>query len=1391
MSARQYLSGTILLGDSSDGELFKRTFVIEKVLSEGASVVCYEAYHKKSGRGVLKEFYPQENFLLERDEEGQLICSTAFPDFAARFHSAESEYLEPYQMLLEAKKDSNLQNLGTFIPPFEIYRGCSKSGELVGTTYVWTPEPKLETFDKVCEEIHEHPMDSPEHKLVTALLAIDSLAKCVCDLHKADMIHRDIKPSNFGFDRRGSQTLTQTLTMFDINSICSVFGNISNTIGSEGYLEPEAGYELPTNQTDIYSIGATLFHAIVVTDETKLNQYTYKKEYYERLDELVRDSELITASEANSHPRLRSILVQILKNCLCERTYRYPDCEALLKDLNVALYYALPSEIAQQDLMSEKWVLSAEKSLDVNKEKNSFLAIQYHLYSHPLYRYCTDADSSMNVLVLGFGNYGQKFLDACLQNGQVRNKQLHVTVISGDASDKDIYLTDRPELPNFFNVDGSLDGRSDAYGDIIFQTSELFRDVPETDEASFQSIVSEYCKTRHPHYVFIALGSDPLNKKAAESCSAICKEMQMNCIVSYVSERTRAAASKTTDVHPIYVNVNLKDSDLYVEVERMAFNTNLVWEKDLNVEFSSIRAHFKKPYNHDASVSNVLALASKLYSIGIDLQTTSFGDAARQFNEIMASSSGKAIKNELIWIEHRRWVTEKICLGWRPIKNLSDCSNGVTRDEKQKRHICILRSRPDQMLADSQRSGRFRMWDDAPTSELDQLDDLDRLSVDMHRMFKRNADEARKQDLLSGSTMDSIRSLIEGNRAAIVAYQEWLSCLKGIWHNDTNQVPLYQGSYDSFLAATDSLSAEKQSVLNELMRAFDTTFYPVRASMEYRDWKKDDAELIHNIPFILTYTEEAYLVVPFATGDSKDIFTNVAAATVVNPERILYLYLLDHDHTLDQLRVSLPSVLEYMRKKHFRAMVDLVLLAEKAAEPAQFSDAQRDLLDIGDGRIRLINPIISENRKSLMRDLVSYLKQRSAGKRFFALERNATGLSYLLEGAEVFDSFDSYYFHSNTMTFSTSAPNCDMLNHITKSPYITVSDMAAFHLSSSESSNQPEFFNDYKELWKRYRENKDVWKNLCITLGNYAQAHDVLATFKKLFINQRNSVPADYYYIVPSACNRAVSKIIRFLVQNNFLEEGSRVISLSSDSCEVRIHDCCGYRETLDKLFSNIYCLLSPDDIALHFNPKTHEAVVSFDNLVVSGVQLPGKQLSDYIGLMNFFKEKSYVTNLVISQDGRTNFTYGSRQIKSLLTVAGKMLEVHTYHKTKELGWFDDIVSSYELNWEGEDVKNEFDCILTKGFRTLFVECKARIDIEQDFYFKISSLSEKFGINATAVLIADTQEKSNWDSAPIDALQRKRGQMMDVVTIWKPEEINNIGHTLVKVMKGNYMNGVD
>lgn len=1386
MKERSYLENSVLLCGESDGKKFKRTFtIVGKENNTGAFSICYEASYG-SGRGTLKEFYPKDAYALERDTNGQLIHSSGFGDARERFEREKQKYIEPYIMLQKLKQKSEGEELAAFIPAFEIYYGCDDDCNIIGTVYIWTPEPKRKTFEEICKEIHEHPSELPERKMATVLKSIDSLTKCICILHGAGMLHMDIKPSNFGFVKRRDETLTQALSMFDINSVCSVFHLPDNAMGTEGYMEPEHGYERPTNQTDIYAIGATLFYAIVVSDKTKENGYVYQDKYYSQIRELVNNSKLIQASDANSHPRLRDILAVILEKCLCKRSSRYKNCEELIKDLKTALFYAIPSEFITENTLSETWVLAeAEKFLDKNKEKNATLALQYHLYKNPLYRWVPEDEKNINVLVIGFGNYGTRFLDICLQMGQFPGKVLNVKCVSKDIKDKETYLSQRPELSDFFNVDNAFSDSNDIYGNLDFKIETFIGDGKREDTAILSELIGK--DGQYPNYIFIALGVDKMNFSIARACKNVIHEKNPDwkCSINYVSEKTLTSEQiAEKDLQTVCINENVKESVLYPEIERMAFNTHLVWKKDLNIDFKNAKEEFRETYNHDSCVSNVLSIKYKLYSIGIDLDQCSFEEAAKAFLESGLNTDKKSqeIKNELIYMEHRRWVTEKLCAGWKRIHNLEECMEGVTKDKRHKRHICILRSRPDQKLKMEYRDKK--KWDMASDSDLYQLDELDRMSVELHRLFVKKAKFIRERNLLSISSMDGIRNLAEGNKKSIVTFQEWLSCLRDIWYGDTEKIKLYEWLKDLFLDSIKELPAENQNAIKDQVSAFETMFYPILASAEYRDYKQDDVALIENIPFILTYTESIYMAIPFTAGNNTELFRNVSAATVINPSYISYLCFFEKEQDIYEWKHAIPYMISYMKKKRFNADVGFIIVCSKKLSAFIDESCKNKILQLGDGKIKTLKFIYMEKAENFSTGLMTYLTQRMNGKKVFALEKNESKVSYILQGAGFYNKFPNFQFDSVNMKFH-SLVNCDLFRYIKKKPYITVTDMAAFKLSSGESRRQPEFFGEYQELWKKYRENSSTWKLLCSVLKEHSKKNDVIALFKKKNPREKNDIK-EYRYIIPVLCSKSTSKIVNFLVLNQIAEHGSRVSGYTTDSCEVIIIDRCGYRTEYDKLFANIYALIIPEAITFYLNTKSHEVCILFDNLIVSGVQIGGNKKDMLSDLMLFFMGKGYVMNLHITND-KMSFSYATRQIKELLTTAGKILEVYTYHKAKEIGEFNDVVSSFEIDWQNTDVKNEFDCILTKGFRTLFVECKARPEIEQDFYFKIACLTKQFGINATAVLIADTQEGKVYDKTIINAMQREHGNMMNVITVWEPAEIGNIGHILLKIINGTYV----
>jgi len=150
-----------------------------------------------------------------------------------------------------------------------------------------------------------------------------------------------------------------------------------------------------------------------------------------------------------------------------------------------------------------------------------------------------------------------------------------------------------------------------------------------------------------------------------------------------------------------------------------------------------------------------------------------------------------------------------------------------------------------------------------------------------------------------------------------------------------------------------------------------------------------------------------------------------------------------------------------------------------------------------------------------------------------------------------------------------------------------------------------------------------------------------------------------------------------------------------------------------------------------------------------------------------------------------------------MLTKEGEILELYCYSRLIGSKEFNDVATSYEINWgvEGENNKkllspqSEFDIIVTRGFKMLFIECKATVETSAGFYYRIKALREKFGIQATAVMITDTMEDViNNPFEEVNSTNRNIGNDSDVnvVTVYKSNDILKIRDTLVKILDGKY-----
>ena len=205
-----------------------------------------------------------------------------------------------------------------------------------------------------------------------------------------------------------------------------------------------------------------------------------------------------------------------------------------------------------------------------------------------------------------------------------------------------------------------------------------------------------------------------------------------------------------------------------------------------------------------------------------------------------------------------------------------------------------------------------------------------------------------------------------------------------------------------------------------------------------------------------------------------------------------------------------------------------------------------------------------------------------------------------------------------------------------------------------------------------------------------------------------------------------------------------------------------------------------------NYNGET--VIVKCKDPVVVNVDLDpegkGRQKYSY-SILEKLQEEHFITELSQNpEDNRlVSFRYSSERIKKLMTSAGEILEVYTYYQVLKSGYFDDVACGYEFRWETDGVKNELDIVLTKGFRSIIVECKAVQKLDLEYYHKLHSIAEHFGIGTIKVLIGNTYRHNDENINAVNRMQRGRGNQLNIITISNQTKIENIGESLRELME--------
>ena len=955
------------------------------------------------------------------------------------------------------------------------------------------------------------------------------------------------------------------------------------------------------------------------------------------------------------------------------------------------------------------------------------------LFRHPLYNRCDEANE-MKLLVVGDGDYARLFVDAVLQIGQMADKDLVVCWCTADEETKEAYLKERPALKDFIRI---IDNRSNAgvpgeenipEKNIEAYATLIFDDIPGN--------IDEY--NADCRYFFAACGDDQYNEEAATRYIMSAKE---NCIAAYVvNDAIEVKISREAD-DAEYEEANEtldKASDKTSpigELQRMALNTHLTWEGPGNMDYENAVKRYENPYNRNSSAAFVLSIPYKLRSIGI--KETDPYKAAAVFHEILskeeeADSGVTEILGKMACLEHRRWILEKVTFGVSGITNpdrFEEYDKCIKRASLKKTdengrlimHPCVARSTEATPLLDGIFKDRAN-WDDSSVPT-DGLDDLDRLSIELHRAMLTATKRIKARIGDKPKEVEPYRSLHgickSDNSPEQVKrdYDRYNFCIENILGGNTPYAGQFETYEKDLKKSLYELSEEDRAGAEKLMEQIKKELFPVLECIQYRDYKEFDISLLRSIPYILTAKNDIHICMPMGEascvrGNNDDFFTSVASLTALYANKVTYLYLCEKQSNSRVFEAKIRAIRNYLNYRGKTCDIDIKLFFRDTPEDRNLRNKLQKKINIamkeeiiqGHSLHVYTDENLGETVAEAIKDSgIDYFDGSVPISRSSML--NAQLINHVSARYPYFE-FDSY------QKCFRNCRGCEYLQYMRITSFLQVEDMFALFNAHDKQFNYPGVAGAYSYYWKIF--NGDAigeedfalcarcWTQLCdIFKTGGADAVEIELTGTK-GQNGKNS----------SKDGTTISKIVEVV------ERGSE-----------------------------------------------------------KGIDLT-KEQQVIIKMIRAMESRRYIELKTISQKGRIRVIFRNRKMKKIFAKSGELLETYVYFEACRTAYFDDVQTGYQFKWENGEVSNELDCVLTKDYRSIIVECKSAKSPDEDFYLILDSLANQFGIGYKKVLVmvTDTTAK-NYDSYVL------RGEQLEIITISEKEDLDNIGQKLIEIME--------
>lgn len=991
-------------------------------------------------------------------------------------------------------------------------------------------------------------------------------------------------------------------------------------------------------------------------------------------------------------------------------------------------------------------------------------------FDHPLYLNFDLKSKELLITIFSdtrLSHQAQYFISYALQFCQSRSRNIKISVVTPEPEiTESLYLADKPLISEFIQIGDSVP--NDHYGVIEFLKLDL-------KDSLLINI------TEKSNYFFISVENEA---KALN-------------IEDFILEHSRDPeiyiASEYEGIGNVWINAQ---RDFDNRLEQYAFNLHLSWANQKNVRFHEEYQNYLSEYNHLSSISGSVGLFYILNEF--DLLEENLNETARKLQGLPEN-----LISEMAHLEHRRWVIEKVLDGWDRLSQeeyvqIPQWGNAYIEDENRRAHACLVKSKPEFKLQTFEQAH----WDELEPSSLD-LDDLDRLSINIHRVFKELAEETLYQREDIDRIYRDIKSRIKSKRKDI---RELLTQLD-YYYELIFTKDRYAGDYFSSLSS-DLIEKIENKTLHETLSALfqdlNQILFPIKRYLNPIDYKFNNRQIIENIPYILSNKLEKRLGLCFEISDNAtDNFKNLISATLLNPTDIFYFIYLENKKQLEAFIPLYKQALNYLEKRSVNSNIHLNAYVKSVLEPdlVEYLTAELEKISKENSRITFNLQVVDSEKEVEDLFLNTFYDHEIT---FFDAQTDLPNrqLDFLLTKLIEDDGFPSFSYSAEEGSFDY-IKNCDFLYYL---------DMDDFflHLSEIFPLNQARILNYHvpsleKEvglLWKistglkkgepvkdrkDYAEHIHYWNELCNALDTYHsdRESDKLYTFSFTTPGlMKNPRLRSFEIDVPSDMDLSFNYLVSVLKENEIIGSSPEKERITENFITYRIET------EYPNLEDGLRTLLEQEKF--RYRDRLH--IYAYDSFYGSRLKIQVRY--NNLRVFNFncsptvewkknkraqilkeLAEINFIQNLSFDESGFASFEYPSNEHKEILTSAGKLLELYCYYALKNSGLFNEIATSVEIKNDLSGETNEFDLVAIKNFRAFIIECKQTEKLKQEYIHKLRSLSLDYDINATGIIIANNYSVGR-KAEHENNINRLRAIRNGVGVINQPEDIINLKETI-------------